>query len=55
MLIKKTKITVLDQTWKTVSKNGVYFSIFEAYCIVDKVGTDSSCGLFAIFDGHGGR
>ena len=27
----------------------------DTYCIVDKVGGDPSCGLFAIFDGHGGK
>ena len=26
-----------------------------AYCIVDKMGNDPSCGFFAVFDGHGGR
>jgi len=24
-------------------------------CMVDKVNGDASCGLFAIFDGHGGK
>ena len=33
-----------------------YFLIlYLAYCMVDKVANDPSCGLFAIFDGHGGR
>ena len=27
----------------------------DTYCIVDKCGGDPSCGLFAIFDGHGGK
>ena len=27
----------------------------DTYCIVDKLGGDNTCGLFAIFDGHGGR
>ena len=26
-----------------------------AYAIKDKLGGDNSCGLFAVFDGHGGR
>lgn len=26
-----------------------------AYCLVDRVANDPTCGLFAIFDGHGGR
>jgi serine/threonine protein phosphatase PrpC len=25
------------------------------HCIVDKIGGDPNCGLFAIFDGHGGK
>jgi len=51
MLMRKTRIWNLGPKWKTVRK---YFSNL-AHCIVDKVGNDSSCGLFAIFDGHGGR
>lgn len=27
----------------------------DTHCIVDKMGGDNSCGLFAIFDGHGGK
>lgn len=26
-----------------------------AYCIKDAVANDPSCGIFAVFDGHGGR
>lgn len=26
-----------------------------AHAIRDKLGNDSNCGLFAIFDGHGGK
>lgn len=27
----------------------------DMHCIVDKIGGDPNCGLFAIFDGHGGK
>lgn len=27
----------------------------DTHCIVDKMGGDNSCGLFAVFDGHGGK
>ena len=27
----------------------------DTYCIVDKAGGDTSCGVFCIFDGHGGK
>ena len=30
-------------------------SMEDTHAIKDKLGGDSSCGLFAIFDGHGGR
>jgi len=52
-LTKKTRITGLDQPWKTVRNQ--FLIIFIAYCIVDKVANDPSCGMFALFDGHGGR
>ena len=26
----------------------------DTYCHLDKVANDPSCGLFAVFDGHGG-
>ena len=26
----------------------------DTHCTVDKIGGDPTCGLFAIFDGHGG-
>jgi serine/threonine protein phosphatase PrpC len=32
-----------------------YLVIFLAYCIKDKLGNDPNVGLFAIFDGHGGK
>ena len=27
----------------------------DTHCHLDKVGGDPSCGLFAVFDGHGGK
>lgn len=27
----------------------------DTHCHLDKVGGDASCGLFAVFDGHGGK
>jgi serine/threonine protein phosphatase PrpC len=32
-----------------------YVLIIIAYSIKDKLGGDSNCGLFAVFDGHGGK
>lgn len=26
-----------------------------AYCVRDKVNNDLNCGIFAVFDGHGGK
>ena len=51
----RTRTSVSVPKWKTVSNpfTITYFSL--AHCIVDKVAGDPSCGLFCIFDGHGGR
>lgn len=27
----------------------------DTYAIKDKLGGDAACGVFAVFDGHGGR
>lgn len=27
----------------------------DTFCHLDKVANDPSCGLFAVFDGHGGK
>ncbi len=51
---KRTKIYASDLKWKTVS-HITYSLLFSAHCIVDKIGGDPNCGLFAIFDGHGGK
>ncbi|TNV77146.1 hypothetical protein FGO68_gene6618 [Halteria grandinella] len=40
----------------TEDKNFRYRPAMEdTYCIKDKAGNDPSCGIFSIFDGHGGR
>jgi hypothetical protein len=53
MPILKTEIAGSDLEWKTVSQ--IVYNLFLAHSIVDKIGNDPSCGLFSIFDGHGGR
>lgn len=53
MPMKKTKICASVHKWKTVRFR--FFNSFIANCIVDKIGGDATCGLFAIFDGHGGK
>jgi serine/threonine protein phosphatase PrpC len=42
------------QLWKTVSSNLIY-NLFLAHVCMDKMANDPTCGLFCIFDGHGGR
>ena len=37
------------------SKQELFINSFSVHCIVDKIGGDPNCGLFAIFDGHGGK
>jgi len=54
MLMKKTKTCASVPKWKIVS-SAFYNYHFIANCIVDKIGGDATCGLFAIFDGHGGK
>jgi hypothetical protein len=53
MLTLKTKIINLDQLWKIVFL--LIINICIAYVIKDKLGGDPTCGLFAVFDGHGGK
>ena len=55
MLILKTKIINLDPLWKTVTIYIKYNINNIAYSIKDKLGGDPNCGLFAVFDGHGGK
>ena len=56
---KRTGTNASDHKWKTVSS--IEFSTLTskmsiAHCIIDKViPNDPSTGLYAIFDGHGGR
>lgn len=49
------KIKTLDSAprWKIVSV--IFNIIFIAYCVRDKVNNDLNCGIFAVFDGHGGK
>ncbi len=48
------KIRTLDSDllWRIVRKS---FNKYIAYCVKDKVGNDPNCGIFGVFDGHGGR
>jgi len=53
----KIEIRGSDPKWRTVRNfflltHNIYCL---AYCIVDSAGGDSNCGIFAIFDGHGGK
>ena len=52
MHIQRIRIINLDQQWKIVRM--IYMTII-AYCIRDRVGNDPNCGIFAVFDGHGGK
>ena len=53
MHMKRTEISDSDHKWKTVRSS--FFNSVIVHCIVDKIGGDPNCGLFAIFDGHGGK
>ncbi len=54
MHIQKIKTINSDHQWKIVSyKNFLTASL--AHFIKDKLNNDPNCGLFAVFDGHGGR
>ena len=33
----------------------IHDNLFIAYCIKDHIGNDHHTGIFAVFDGHGGR
>ena len=54
MLILRIETVDSVLVWKTVSKK-TFSNMILAHCCVDKMANDSSCGFFAIFDGHGGR
>ena len=41
--------------WKIVRGMILIANSVTVHCIVDKIGGDPNCGLFAIFDGHGGK
>ena len=54
MHIQKIKTINSGHQWKIVrDKNFLTASI--AHFIKDKLNNDPNCGLFAVFDGHGGR
>jgi serine/threonine protein phosphatase PrpC len=48
----RIEILGLDLKWKTVSSQ---HSNYLAHCIVDGIPGDPSCGIYAVFDGHGGK
>ena len=50
---QRTKTSNSVRPWKTVRPAREFELI--AYSIKDKVGNDPNCGIFAVFDGHGGR
>ena len=55
MPILKTKIFDSDHQWKIVTH---YLNINElliAYFARDRLNNDPNCGIFGVFDGHGGR
>lgn len=52
MLIQKIETPDTDLAWRTVRLEAS-FSL--AYAITDSIGGDGSCGMFAVFDGHGGK
>jgi serine/threonine protein phosphatase PrpC len=51
--MKRIEISDLGRKWRTVRRN--FYLSTSVHCIVDKIGGDPNCGLFAIFDGHGGK
>ncbi len=50
----RTRTSVLDLPWRTV-RIITSLHLIIAYFAKDKVGNDPNCGVFAVFDGHGGR
>ena len=54
-LTVRTKTSASVPKWKTVSTSRALTFLSLAHCIVDKIAGDPNCGLFCIFDGHGGR
>jgi hypothetical protein len=51
------KIKTLDSgpRWKIVCPIFNKISCSIAYCVRDKVNNDLNCGIYAVFDGHGGK
>jgi hypothetical protein len=57
MLTQRTRIIGSDQQWKMVILSIIIMPYLSSivYSIKDKLGGDNNCGLFAVFDGHGGK
>jgi serine/threonine protein phosphatase PrpC len=53
ILTKKIKTLDSVQLWRTVSL--LLMISYLAYCVKDKLCNDPNSGLFAVFDGHGGK
>ena len=53
MLTKRIKTCGSVPKWKTVSLKNPNHRV--VYCLSDKMGNEQNCGLFGIFDGHGGK
>jgi hypothetical protein len=54
-LIQRTKTSDSDPRWRIVSFINGSNPIFLAYFARDRLNGDPNCGIFGIFDGHGGR
>ena len=52
--IWKIRISGSARPWKTV-KSLIESNLSIAYCVKDKLNNDLNCGIFAVFDGHGGK
>jgi hypothetical protein len=53
-LIPRIKTSNTDQLWKTVIFS-IPLNLSIAYFARDRLNGDPNCGIFGVFDGHGGR